>query len=98
MIMLRIVKMVFKEGKEDEFLEVFRRSAPKIRQRKGCESLQLLRDKDKPNIFFTYSQWNLEKDLEAYRNSELFASTWKKVKPLFEQRAEAWSVNLLWNE
>lgn len=96
--MLRIVKMVFKEGKEDEFLAIFHRSAPKIRRRNGCESLQLLRSRDKPNIFFTHSQWTLEEDLEAYRDSELFASTWKKVKPLFLQKAEAWSVNILWND
>ncbi len=96
--MLRIVKMVFSSGEEEQFLEYFHASAPKIRAFEGCLSLDLLRDKDHPNIFFTYSQWEKEEDLQAYRKSELFSSTWARVKPLFKCRAEAWSVDSIWNE
>lgn len=96
--MLRIVKMVFTPGEEEKFLGYFHASAPKIRSFPGCLSLELLRDKDHPNVFFTYSQWEKEQDLQAYRKSDLFSSTWARVKPLFQSRAEAWSVDSIWNE
>jgi len=95
--MLRIVQMVFTPGQEDTFLQYFHESASRIRNFPGCLSLKLLRDRSRPNIFFTYSQWETEKDLEAYRKSELFLTTWAKVKPLFEEGATAWSVDSVWD-
>ncbi len=58
----------------------------------GCEGLQLLQDKNIPGILFTYSHWKNEESLEYYRNSELFVETWRNTKALFDQKAEAWSV------
>jgi len=58
----------------------------------GCESLQLLQDKIIPGILFTFSRWKNEASLENYRQSELFIETWRKTKALFDQKAEAWSV------
>ncbi len=96
--MLRIVKMTFTPGEEEKFLGYFHESAPNIRSFPGCMSLELLRGKDDPNVFFTYSQWQNEEDLQAYRKSELFSSTWARVKPLFKCKAEAWSIDSIWNE
>ena len=58
----------------------------------GCSHLELLNDINSPNIYFTYSYWNDETDLNNYRNSELFASVWSKTKILFCAKPEAWSV------
>ena len=52
-------------------------------------------DKSEPNIFFTYSFWKNEAALEAYRNSELFKNTWAKTKVLFNEKPQAWSVEML---
>jgi quinol monooxygenase YgiN len=63
-----------------------------IRDFEGCVSLELLQDVSHPNIFFTYSQWEREDHLSAYRNSELFKEVWGSTKKLFKDKPEAWSV------
>ena len=85
--------MSFSEDKVDIFLENFHNSKNKIRAFEGCEFLELLRDKNNPNIFFTYSYWNSETDLEHYRQSDLFKSVWSKTKVLFNDKPQAWSVD-----
>jgi len=91
--MIRIVKMTFNPSKVDEFLENFKENKNQIRNFEGVEQLELLNDKNNPNIFFTYSVWKSEEYLEYYRNSLLFNDVWAKIKPLFSKKAEAWSVN-----
>ena len=66
-----------------------------IRNFEGCEFLELYQDKQNSNIFFTYSYWHSESDLENYRHSELFKDVWAQTKPLFNDKPEAWSVNKL---
>lgn len=88
----RIVKMTFDETKVSEFVKVFDASKDRIRNFSGCSHLKLLNDINSPNIFFTYSHWESEEHLNAYRNSELFISTWAQTKVLFAAKPEAWSV------
>ncbi len=85
--------MNFKSDKTDEFLSIFNANKEKIRNSQGCSHLELYRDKTNPSIFFTYSYWNKEQDLENYRNSVLFTTVWAKTKVLFNGRPEAWSVD-----
>ena len=87
--------MSFEPSKVDEFLSNFEGNKNKIRAFEGCEFLELYRDKHNTNIFFTYSYWNSEKDLNNYRHSELFKNVWSKTKPLFNGKPEAWSVDKL---
>ena len=89
----RIVKMEFQEDKVAQFLANFETVKHKIRSSKGCMHLELWRDKNQPSIFFTYSKWEKESDLETYRNSELFKGVWATTKPMFEAKANAWSVD-----
>ncbi|WP_196886662.1 putative quinol monooxygenase [Aureivirga sp. CE67] len=90
---VRIVKMTFQEDKIEEFLSRFEKNRNKIRNSEGCRFLELYRDKKNPNIFFTYSYWESEFYLDQYRNSELFKGVWAGVKPLFDAKPEAWSVD-----
>jgi heme-degrading monooxygenase HmoA len=90
--MIRIVKMHFKPGNVEDFLALYKIVYPKITAMPGCESLQLLRDKYTPEILFTYSHWENEESLHHYRHSDLFVETWRNTKALFENKAEAWSV------
>lgn len=92
-MIIRIVKLTFNATKIEEFKNIFSESKMLIRNFEGCKMLHLLQDKIEPNVMFTYSIWKSEEDLERYRNSELFKSTWAKTKPLFDSKAEAWSVN-----
>lgn len=94
-MLVRIVKMSFKEDSVEKFLSIFETNKEYIRNFKGCEFLELYRDKNQSNIFFTYSYWNSEDHLENYRNSALFKSVWAETKTLFNAKPEAWSVDKL---
>ena len=85
--------MCFEPSKIEEFLANFESNKIKIRNFEGCNFLELYRDKNITNIFFTYSYWNSEDDLNNYRYSDLFKSVWAKTKPLFNAKPEAWSVD-----
>ncbi len=84
--------MSFAEENIEAFLKNFDNNKEKIRAVDGCEFLQLLRDKDNTNQFFTYSFWNEQADLENYRQSDLFKGVWAKTKVLFNDKPHAWSV------
>ncbi|WGD34287.1 antibiotic biosynthesis monooxygenase [Olleya sp. YS] len=92
-MLVRIVKLSFEDAHIDTFLANFETVKHKIRGFEGNQLLELYRDKHNSNVFFTYSYWNDESDLENYRNSDLFKSIWAKTKPLFNAKPEAWSVD-----
>lgn len=92
---VRIVKMSFDPSKIDDFIAYFETKKHLIRDFDGCEFLELYRDKKDANIFFTYSYWRDESDLENYRNSELFKTVWAITKQSFNAKPEAWSVDKL---
>ncbi|WP_026755347.1 putative quinol monooxygenase [Sediminibacter sp. Hel_I_10] len=94
-MLIRIVKMSFDPSKIQEFLANFETKKEAIRHFEGCKHLELYRDKHDTNVFFTYSYWEEEADLERYRHSELFKGVWARTKPLFNARPEAWSVDRL---
>ena len=94
-MIVRIVKMSFHEDKISNFLENFEAIKEKIRNVPGNRLLELYQDKSVKTIFFTYSYWETEQDLENYRNSELFFEIWTDTKKLFNNKPEAWSVEKL---
>jgi quinol monooxygenase YgiN len=96
-MIVRVVRMSFKEEKVEEFLDIFEKNQKFISDFRGCMSLKLLRDKDNKNQFFTISEWNQESELECYRRSDLFKKTWSKTKLLFDSKPEAWSTIVLSN-
>lgn len=92
MEILRIVRLTFDENKTNEFIEIFQSKKNEIRSFEGCTHLELMKDFDHPNVFYTYSKWHSQDALEAYRNSTLFKETWSKTKLLFKARASAYSL------
>ncbi|MFT7442970.1 MAG: quinol monooxygenase YgiN [Maribacter sp.] len=90
---VRIVKMSFHSQHINKFLILFEEKKEFIRNSDGCELLELYQDKINPEIFFTYSYWENESDLENYRNSSLFKGVWTKTKTFFNDKPEAWSVD-----
>ena len=91
-MLLRIVRMTFREDKTDDFLSVFNSNSTRIRNFPGCEYLKLMRDHHHTNIFVTYSKWRSQADLDSYRDSELFASVWKTTKSYFAEKPVAFSL------
>ena len=92
---IRIVKLSFHQENIPAFLENFELMKEKIRNAEGNRFLELYQDKNNKCIFFTYSYWETEADLENYRNSELFYDVWNFTKKLFNDKPEAWSVDKL---
>lgn len=92
---VRIVKMSFHSENIPAFLENFELMKEKIRNAPGNRLLELYQDKQNLEVFFTYSYWDTETDLENYRNSELFNGVWQFTKKLFNAKPEAWSVDKL---
>lgn len=92
---IRIVKMSFHQENIPAFLENFDLMKEKIRNAPGNRLLELYQDKNNLEVFFTYSFWEEESDLENYRNSELFYDVWQFTKKLFNAKPEAWSVDRL---
>lgn len=91
-MIIRIVKMTFQPDKIADFIVLFETRRKVIREFAGCEELELWQDSSAENIFFTYSIWNSEADLNHYRFSDFFKDTWSRTKPLFSEKAEAWSL------
>jgi len=91
----RIVKLTFQEDKLEAFKAIFEESKSKIRAFEGCKHVELLQGVAPDNIFFTFSIWESEDDLNKYRHSELFQGTWAKTKVLFSDKPQAWSVNFI---
>ncbi|MGY8910290.1 MAG: putative quinol monooxygenase [Flavobacteriales bacterium] len=90
---VRIVKMSFHSKHIAAFQEMFEEKKQLIRNSDGNKLLELYQDKNNPEIFFTYSYWEHESDLENYKNSDLFIETWKQTKTYFNDKPQAWSVD-----
>jgi heme-degrading monooxygenase HmoA len=84
--------MHFTEAGVDEFLEIFQANKTAIRNFPGCVHLELLKEADDSLVYTTLSHWKDEQSLEAYRKSELFGSVWGRVKTLFAERSQAFSL------
>ncbi|WP_299678855.1 antibiotic biosynthesis monooxygenase family protein [uncultured Dokdonia sp.] len=94
-MLVRIVKLSFRESEIPLFLANFEQVKDSIRAFPGCQFLELYRDQNDTSIFFTYSYWDTAEALEDYRHSELFKGVWATTKPLFSDKPEAWSVDKL---
>ncbi len=90
----RIVKIELKSDNIEAFQTIFQESKSKILAREGCFHVELLRCNEPDHIFFTFSIWESQDALDAYRKSELFGGVWPKTKALFAKPAEAWSTHL----
>jgi autoinducer 2-degrading protein len=91
-MIIRIVQMEFEEELVPDFLNIFAASQKRIRSFPGCTHLQLLQGEADPCVFFTYSHWRGEEDLNSYRNSDLFRGVWRNTRKLFRVAPKAWSL------
>lgn len=87
--------MEFKADKINTFISFIEKNKNKIAKSKGCISLEILQDINNKNIFFTYSSWEKEEDLNQYRNSPLFKEVWSITKTYFNNKPLAWSVRVI---
>ncbi len=90
-MLIRIVRMTFREEATEAFLENFDANKEEIRNFAGCSHLELWQDENQKNIFITYSHWESEAALNQYRDSELFKTVWSFTKTLFAEKPVAFS-------
>lgn len=91
----RIVKMTFREDSRVSFEGIFHITRPGILQFEGCFSVELYQDICNPSAYFTISRWASSDALENYRSSEFFKTTWSKVKVMFMDKTEAWTLETI---
>jgi quinol monooxygenase YgiN len=89
----RIVRLSFAEENTKVFEAIFEATKNSIRTFEGCQHLELHRDVNHPNVYYTLSWWQSAESLEAYRQSDLFQTTWAKTKALFNAKAMAYSLS-----
>lgn len=88
----RIVQLTFRQECVADFEALFEAKKRAIRSQPGCEGLRLLQDAHNPCVFFTYSTWQSEDNLNAYRYSDTFGEVWPKTKSMFSDKPRAWTV------
>ena len=96
-MLIRVVKMVFKTTEITDFLARLEQNVPIIRQFEGCRHLQILQDQKNPCIVFTYSHWESEEYLNAYRNSDFFQVVLTATKKGFAEKPQAWSLDSVYH-
>ena len=94
-MIVRIVRMEFEADKLDTFEQIFDESKDSIRSFPGCHYLALYSDAQYPNIRYTYSHWESQTHLDAYRKSTLFGQVWPRTKRLFSAKPLAYSLREL---
>ena len=68
----------------------------KIRAFEGCNFLELYRDKHNTNIFFTYSYWDSEDDLNNYRHSSIITFYEHQLKVFNHIYLKICEIRILW--
>lgn len=91
-MLMRIVKLNFRQDKIQEFLKIFEGHRETIKSFSGFSGIELYQEKSKPEVFFTHSLWEDEAALENYRKSDYFHVIWSRIKVLFADKPEAWSL------
>ena len=95
-MLVRLVQMTFQPERVPDFLALFRRTATQIRAFPGCLDLELVQPDGDAARFATISRWADADALEAYRQSDLFRSTWAATKVWFSDRPVATSYAIVW--
>jgi len=93
-MILRLVKMKFKQGELANFIAFFDTIKETIEAMPGIISVKLYQDEEDQCIFFTQSIWLNTSSLDAYRSSDFFKKIWPKTKLMFDAKPVAWSLKL----
>lgn len=89
----RLVKLSLQPEKAKEFESIFYQTQSLIESFDGCHKTNLFKVSGTQSQYFTISYWESEMDLNNYRDSTLFKNVWAQVKPLFSEKAQAYTLN-----
>lgn len=93
----RIVQLPIAPGTDagSTFEQLFQKYKVQIAGATGCIDVRMLRAE---GCYFTYSHWEDQESLDAYRHSAIFAEVWPQTKALFHGKPKAWSCEELAHE
>ncbi len=91
-MIVRIVKLQFDESTHEEAQSHLLSYVSTVRSWPGCSRLEVLFDAHRVGRVVTYSHWESESALNAYRISPVFREFWSLVKPHLSKPAEAWTM------
>jgi heme-degrading monooxygenase HmoA len=89
---LRVVRMDFRAEECGPFDLLFEDARSRISAVPGCLGVTCFSDVAGGGGRTTFSVWQSERALEAYRESALFKEVWALTKPGFQSRPVAWSM------
>ena len=92
MSIIRIVRLSFEPKHIKTFLNIYNDKKSTILAFDGCRQLQLKQDFNQSNVYYTYSHWDSNLDLENYKASNFFEVTWAQTKLLFNDRPQAFTL------
>ena len=70
MSIVRLIHVKVDPGQAAEAERIWKEDcAPLMIQQKGCRSEQLLKCQDAPGEYISYSEWESQADIDAYRDS-----------------------------
>jgi hypothetical protein len=95
MYIQRIVKMTFHKNHCEDFETYFNEIKNQVGNQPGCHGVKLLKEENETGVYFTYSVWDSQEHLDAYRFTPLFKMVWPKVKEWFADKPEAWSTTVI---
>ena len=88
----RIVKISIKQQNQNDFKNYINEVRPIMADFKGCEHIEILKDKSNSNTFSIYSIWKNEKLLEHFRSSEMSGEFNRTIEKWLEKQIQAWTV------
>ena len=88
MSIIRLIHIRIDPSEMEKALQVWKREcAPLMIQQKGCISEKLLRCREAHELI-SYSEWDSEADIEAYRNSDAHKEIVRHARALKGSKAE----------
>ena len=88
MSIIRLIHIKIDPSEVERAMQVWKAEcAPLMIQQKGCISEKLLRCRD-VHEFISYSEWDSEADIEAYRNSDAHKEIVRHARALKGAKAE----------
>ena len=88
----RIVRLEFDPQRVAEFTAFFAQHRTTIATFPGCISLDIYKDAGLDHVYYTFSLWESEAALEAYRHSDTFNNLWSYAKQRFAGKPLAYSL------
>ncbi len=89
----RLVRLEFQEAFIQDFKFVYEKHLVYMKSLPSCQSLDFYNERGNPHIFFTISVWESEEALDNYRSSEYFRDIWGRIKPWFQAKPQAWTLD-----